>query len=321
MTAINNDLWPQQIEKFIGYLDTVRKLSPHTLSSYRRDLDKFATHCLQTGIENPSVAHTADVRRWAAQMHRQGLSGPTVQRALSSLRSFYNHCNHQGSNDHNPALGVQAPKSAKKLPKTMDADSVAQLLAIEADDELSIRDRAILELFYSSGLRLSELVNLDLEDLDMRGAMVTVTGKGRKTRILPVGRFAIEALQKWLHIRQNFLPQADDSTHLDGPVFLSKRGRRLAQRSVQSRLQKYSLQQDVGQKVHPHMLRHSFASHMLESSGDLRAVQELLGHANISTTQIYTHLDFQHLAKVYDQAHPRAMRKSSVKKKSEKLSD
>ena len=226
-------------------------------------------------------------------------------RAYSALyrrwRSFYKFRSREGEH-HNPAIGIQAPKSEKKLPKALDIDNTQQLLSLEGSDWLSIRDRAILELFYSSGLRLSELVDLNLNDIDLPQALITVTGKGNKTRTLPVGSFAIKAIESWINIRCDLNP--DHSA-----VFLSKQGKRLSQRSVQLRLKKYSLQQGISQHVHPHMLRHSFASHMLESSGDLRAVQELLGHANISTTQIYTHLDFQHLAKVYDKAHPRANRK------------
>lgn len=290
--------WQQQIDNFIDELRQVRQLSPHTLSSYRRDLERFAIHCCAAAIAEADQAHSAHVRQWAAAMHRQGAAGRTIQRALSALRSFYKYRNRKGSS-HNPALGVQAPKSAKKLPKAIDADSVQQFLNIESDDWLAQRDHAILELFYSSGLRLSELVDLNIADIDFSDALVTVTGKGNKTRSLPVGRFAIEALQRWLKVRSQALP-------CDDAVFISNKGKRLGQRAIQLRLKKRSIEQGIGQHVHPHMLRHSFASHMLESSGDLRAVQELLGHANISTTQVYTHLDFQHLAKVYDSAHPRA---------------
>ena len=297
---MSGDNWQQQIDDYIEELRTVRQLSPHTLSNYRRDLEKFADYCQQHTIDNAELAHSAHVRQWVAVMFRNGASGRTLQRALSSLRSFYKYRNRKGS-QHNPALGIQAPKSEKKLPKALDTDSVGQLLNIEADDFLSLRDKAILELFYSSGLRLSELVSLNIIDIDFSDALITVTGKGNKTRSLPVGRFAIEALQAWLKVRGDALPK-------DDAVFVGNKGKRLGQRAIQLRLKKYSLEQGMGQNVHPHMLRHSFASHILESSGDLRAVQELLGHANISTTQVYTHLDFQHLAKVYDSAHPRANR-------------
>ena len=302
MSKDKADCWQQRINEFLHYLETARQLSPHTLSNYRRDLEKFSDYCLQKNIAEPSLAHSADVRQWVAQLHRGGLAGPSLQRALSALRSFYKYRNRQGEKN-NPAISIQAPKSAKKLPKALDADNMQQLLSIDGNDWLSTRDRAILELFYSSGLRLSELVNLNLQDIDLPQALITVTGKGRKTRTLPIGSFAIKALKAWFSLRADVKP-------IETAVFLSKHGRRLGQRSIQLRLKKYSVQQGVNQSVHPHMLRHSFASHMLESSGDLRAVQELLGHANISTTQVYTHLDFRHLAKVYDKAHPRASRKT-----------
>ncbi len=298
--------WQTSIDAFLDYCTVTRQLSPHTISGYRRELEKFSSYCEQQKIIDPIKAHSADVRQWISQLHRQGLNGKSLQRALSSLRSFYTF-NSKNNTAHNPALGIQAPKSAKRLPKTLDADTVQQFIAIEGDDWISLRDRAILELFYSSGLRLSELVDLDLTDINLADELVTVTGKGQKTRTLPVGSFAIKALQQWLNVRTDISVQANATS----AIFLSQQGKRLAQRSIQARLKKYSLQQGLGQTVHPHMLRHSFASHILESSGDLRAVQELLGHENLSTTQVYTHLDFQHLSKVYDQAHPRANKKSS----------
>ena len=302
---MNSDAsWQQQIDHFLTYLQTTRQLSAHTLSNYRRDLEKFAAYCSDNAIDNAAGAHSADVRRWVARLHRRGMAGSSLQRALSALRSFYKYRSRCGDK-HNPAQGVQAPKAARKLPKTLDADTVQQLLSIDGDQWLDIRDRAILELFYSSGLRLSELVDLNLNDIDLGDALVTVTGKGRKTRTVPIGRYAQRALADWLKVRGDAKPALD-------AVFLSKRGRRLGQRAIQQRLKKHSLQQGIGQHTHPHMLRHSFASHMLESSSDLRAVQELLGHANISTTQVYTHLDFQHLAKVYDKAHPRAVRRTKI---------
>ena len=294
--------WQTAVSKFLTYCEVTRQLSPHTISNYCRDLNKFITYCEQCGITEPKKALNADVRQWVAQSHRQGLQGKSLQRSLSALRSFYHFHSKEGTN-HNPAIGVQAPKSAKKLPKTLDVDNMQQLLSIEGEDWLNIRDRALLELFYSSGLRLSELVNADLPDVDLKAALITVTGKGNKTRSLPIGRFAVKALQQWLKVRADEKPMCD-------ALFLSQRGSRLSTRAVQARLKKHSLQQGMGQNVHPHMLRHSFASHMLESSGDLRIIQEMLGHANISTTQVYTHLDFQHLAKVYDKAHPRAQKKS-----------
>lgn len=295
--------WQQLIDEFIGELQTKRRLSKHTLSSYRRDLEKFAHFCLEQGYSKARDAHSAEVRQWISNLHRQGISGTSLQRALSSLRSFYRFL--YGNNcQHNPAIDVQAPKSAKKLPKTLDVDNMQQLLNIEGDDWLSRRDRAILELFYSCGLRLSELVNLDIKQLDLNDALVRVTGKGNKDRLVPIGSQALKALKDWLISRS-------ESQALTEAIFISQRGKRLSPRAIQARLKKYSIEQAISQHVHPHMLRHSFASHLLESSGDLRAVQELLGHANISTTQVYTHLDFQHLAKIYDQSHPRATKKAA----------
>ena len=300
---MTTSLWPQHIEQYLGYLQAVRQLSPHTLSNYRRDLDKFARYNIAQQCLDPSAVHSADVRRWVAQMHHNGLGGTTLARSLSAVRSFYRFCNKKGGTDHNPALSVAAPKAQKTLPKALDADAMAALLSLQGEEVIDVRDRAILELFYSSGLRLTELVQLNIDSIDLADALVTVVGKGNRSRRLPVGRYAVQALQQWLTLR----PQSASNA-----LFLSKRGTRLAQRSIQARLKKYSLQQGLGQHIHPHMLRHSFASHMLESSGDLRAVQEMLGHANLATTQIYTHLDFQHLAKVYDSAHPRAQRQPTT---------
>lgn len=291
-----------QIDQFIIYLTEVRQLSPHTLSNYRRDLKRWSLACLKQQLNQPERVHAADIRDHVSQLHRGGLGGKSIQRALSAIRSFYQWLGRQRGLSHNPALGISAPRSPRRLPKTLDADQVGQYLQAVDDDPLHIRDRAIAELFYSSGLRLSELANLDLTDIDHGSQLVTVLGKGRKTRTVPVGRLAAEAIAEWLTVRSgNAGEQA---------LFTSTRGARLSVRSIQSRLRQRGRQAGMPQDVHPHMLRHSFASHMLESSGDLRAVQELLGHANISTTQIYTHLDFQHLAKVYDSAHPRARKRT-----------
>ena len=304
--------WHYQITDFLGYVQSIKKLSPHTLSNYQRDLKKFSSYCEHKKITHAQAAQTIDVRQWVATLHRNGLSGTSIQRSLSALRSFYKFLNSHGhlskADNYNPAIGIQTPKSARKLPKAIDTDNMQQLLSIAGEDWLSVRDRAILELFYSSGLRLSELVDLNITAVDLPEALVTVTGKGKKTRTLPVGRFAIKAIHQWLNIR-NDVKIIDEQA-----LFISQRGSRLTQRSIQLRLKKHSQEQGLGQSVHPHMLRHSFASHMLESSSDLRSVQELLGHANISTTQVYTHLDFQHLAKVYDKAHPRASKKKPASK-------
>ena len=299
------DAWQQAITQFLAYLGNERQLSSHTLSSYTRDLNSFAGYCRHHNVPDREAVHSADVRQWIAALHREGKSSASLQRALSALRSFYKYHSRRGDR-HNPAVGVKAPRQAKRLPKAVDADRLQRLFNISGNDWLSVRDLAMLELFYSSGLRLSELVGLDRGDLDLTDALVTVTGKGRKTRTLPIGQYAIEALRHWLQCRNEVYSDSE-------AVFISKRGQRISPRTVQQRLNKHALQQDLGQPIHPHMLRHSFASHLLESSSDLRAVQELLGHANISTTQVYTHLDFQHLAKVYDQSHPRATRKQRGK--------
>lgn len=294
--------WQKAIHAFIDDLTVLRKLSPHTQTNYRRDLQQFAAFCYHKNLDKPEEVLAADVRNWVAQLNRRQSSGRSIQRALSSLRSFYRFYCKQG-HAVNPAMGIQAPKAKKSLPKALDTDSIQQLLTIEGNDWLSLRDRAILELFYSSGLRLSELSGLSLADIDLDDRSLQVTGKGNKTRQLPIGRFALEAIQAWL-------PQRRLHHTNDPALFITKQGNRLGQRAIQLRLKKYGVSQGMNQNIHPHMLRHSFASHLLESSGDLRAVQELLGHANIATTQIYTHLDFQHLAKVYDNAHPRANRKA-----------
>jgi integrase/recombinase XerC len=292
------------VAAFITYLANIRRYSPHTVAGYGRDLAKFCDFCRQSQLLDWQHVHQADIRALAAQSHRRGLSGKSIQRLLSAIRSFFQFLIKQHRCKHNPAIGVSAPKIPRQLPVTMDTDQLKQLLSAPASDWIEIRDKAIVELFYSSGLRLSELTGLNLADLDLRDGLVTVTGKGNKTRTIPVGRLAIEAIQAWLAVRREQLRDP-----LDNALFISQRGQRIHPRSVQARLQQMAAQQSMRRKLHPHMLRHSFASHLLESSSDLRAVQEMLGHANISTTQIYTHLDFQHLAKVYDDAHPRAQRR------------
>jgi integrase/recombinase XerC len=291
------------LPRFFTHLSSERRLSAHTDVNYRRDLQVFTRYCDKANIEDWPRIDSQHIRSFAAAEFRRGQSPRTIQRRLSALRSFFNFLLRESALKSNPAIGVQAPKASKRLPETVDADQMAQLLAFRTDDELSVRDKAIMELFYSSGLRLSELVNLDLGDIDLRDRTVRVVGKGNKTRVVPVGRFAIEALSAWL--RERGAIAISGATAL----FVSKRGGRLLQRSIQVRIERWARAQGLGVHMHPHMFRHSFATHLLESSHDLRAVQELLGHANISTTQIYTHLDFQHLAKIYDQAHPRARRK------------
>ncbi len=305
MSCDKDDPLAQLLAEFFAYLRDVRQVSPHTINNYRRDLDKLANWCRDHGHSDPRRLSQGDIRAWASSLHREGLAGTSIQRALSAARTLFNHLGRMEGMEHNPAAGVKAPRSPRKLPRTLDADQMGQFLDSSSDDPLLQRDLAMAELLYSSGLRLAELVSANIEDCDLAAGLITVTGKGNKTRTLPIGRLAITALKRWLDVR----PATMSEQRGDRPLFTSSRGTRISRRSVQSRLQELGLKQGLAQRVHPHMLRHSFASHMLESSGDLRAVQELLGHANISTTQIYTHLDFQHLAKVYDAAHPRARRR------------
>jgi len=243
------------------------------------------------------------VRRFAAESHRRGLGARSVARRLSAVRTFLGYLVEMGEAGSNAGVHVQAPRPARRLPATLDADQVASLLAISGDDFLTLRDRAMLELFYSSGLRLAELVGLDLVDVDAADRTVRVTGKGSKTRVVPVGKAALAAIHDWLQVRPEFAGLGEQA------MFLTRNGERISHRGVQARVNYWSRRQGARTGVHPHMLRHSFATHVLESSGDLRAVQEMLGHASLSTTQVYTHLDFQHLAQVYDQAHPRARKR------------
>jgi integrase/recombinase XerC len=295
------------VSAFVTHLGQERRLSPRTLDAYRRDLADF---CDWLGDAQPDWARIGphQVRSYAATRHRQGLSPKSLQRRLAALRSLFRYLLREELVANNPADGIRAPKVQRKLPATLDADQLAHLLdkpsPNEGDDPLLLRDLAILELLYSSGLRLSELVALDLTDLDPKEAVLEVTGKGRKTRRVPVGRMALAAIADWRKARGQFAAAEQPA------LFVSQRGDRLSPRSVEQRVARLAQQRGAPRHVHPHLLRHSFASHLLESSGDLRAVQELLGHADIGTTQIYTHLDFQHLAKVYDQAHPRARKKS-----------
>lgn len=295
------------VERYAQHLRQERRLSPHTLDNYLRDLRHLSEFCDRQGIADWNALQAPQVRAYVAWRHRAGIGGSSLQRELSAIRSFFNYLLREGIAGHNPAQDIPAPKSPRKLPQTLDVDQAAHLVEIPGNHDEAVRDRAIMELMYSSGLRLAELVGLDCGDVDMQDATVRVTGKGAKTRVLPVGRKALAALQAWLQ-RRHLQNGAAGTTAL----FLGRGGRRIAARTIQERLRRHALAQGLAVPVHPHMLRHSFASHVLESSGDLRAVQELLGHANIATTQIYTHLDFQHLAKVYDAAHPRARKKGSA---------
>lgn len=298
---------PAAISAFLGHAADEAGLSPATIDAYRRDLKCFADWCREREIAAPQAITVADVRAFAASEHRRGLDPRSVQRRLSGLRRFFRYLRRERVVADDPVQGVRAPRSKRKLPPVLDVDQVMALLEIPEQDELATRDRAMLELFYSSGLRVSELAGLGWNRLDMDEGLVRVVGKGRRERLVPMGRHAITALKRWQRIHAS-LVNADQER-----VFTSLKGRPLGVRAIQKRVAWWSQRQGLDQRVHPHQLRHSFASHILESSGDLRAVQELLGHANLSTTQIYTHLDFQHLAKVYDETHPRA-RKSGSKR-------
>jgi integrase/recombinase XerC len=288
------------LKGFLQHLQTERRLSANTRIHYRRDLDELVGWCDQAGISQWDDLDTHHVRQYAAYCHRRGLNGRSIQRRLSALRTFFNYLLRECVVQRNPGLDVRAPRSEQHLPDTLNVDDINHLLTSGSDDMLGLRDHAILELLYSSGLRLAELAALDLGDVDFAERMVRVTGKGAKTRVIPVGSKAISALQAWLKVR----PRQQAAG--EAALFTSRSGKRLGHRAVQQRVKRWARHKGIPCDLHPHTLRHSFASHVLESSGDLRAVQELLGHADISTTQVYTHLDFQHLARVYDAAHPRA---------------
>ncbi|MDH3441946.1 MAG: tyrosine recombinase XerC [Gammaproteobacteria bacterium] len=285
---------------FIRHLSHERRLSEHTCKNYRRDLIRLAHWCDEQQVQTWPDLDDEHVRAYAAATFRRGLSPKSIQRQLSAARTFFRFLLREKEVKVNPVQSVSAPKSGKRLPENLDADRMARLLDIPGDGPLVARDRAILELLYSSGLRLAELTGLDMGDVDLGDGTVAVTGKGGKDRIVPVGRYAREALQNWLGERSS-LAKGDEKAY-----FVSRRGTRLSPRSVQARVDHWAKRQGIDTRVYPHLFRHSFATHLLESSHDLRGVQELLGHANISTTQVYTHLDFQHLAQIYDQTHPRA---------------
>lgn len=290
-----------------------RRYSPLTIKHYGRDLAVFYCYC--QGLDGPSVGQAFDrwhhltehhIRAFIAQQHRRGLGGRSLQRMLSVLRSLFRFMLDEGLIKNNPAMGIKAPKVGRKLPALLDVDQMQQLLTGSENDVLAIRDQALMELVYSSGLRLAEVASLNVADIDDVDKTVRVTGKGSKTRVVPVGSLALKAVGLWLRQRSG-LAVVDEQA-----LFVSRQGRRLSHRAIQSRFSYWASRRGVPSHVHPHMLRHSFASHLLESSGDLRAVQELLGHADIATTQIYTHVDFQQLASVYDKAHPRARRRTKA---------
>ncbi|RMH92818.1 tyrosine recombinase XerC [Lysobacter pythonis] len=289
------------IDAFLDHLAVERRMSAHTLDAYRRDLDALCEWAGKNGVAAIEDLRGDDVRRFIASEHRRGLSPKSVQRRLSGCRSFLGWLLKRGRIAANPAAGIRAPKAARKLPRVLDVDEAVQLVEVPTDVPLGTRDRAMLELFYSSGLRLSELCGLRWGDLDLAEGLVQVLGKGNRQRIVPVGAHACRALREW----------RKDSGGGDAAFVFPGRGgdKPITPRAVQLRVGRLAHRQGIFKRVHPHLLRHSFATHVLESSGDLRGVQELLGHADIAATQIYTHLDFQHLAKVYDGAHPRARRK------------
>ncbi|KPK60870.1 MAG: recombinase XerC [Gammaproteobacteria bacterium SG8_31] len=291
------------VHDYLRYLRYERRMSPNTERNYQRDIEALCRFLEREDLSGWEDIDSYHIRAFASWCHRRGLAPRSIQRRMSALRGLFRFLLREGLVDSNPAADVPSPKMPKRLPKTLDVDQIARLLEINGNGPLALRDRAIMELFYSSGLRLAELVGLKVTDLDLVDGTVTVVGKGNKTRILPVGGKAREAITAWLRAR------AEMAGHDLEALFLSRRGRPLSPRAVQTRLREWSRRIGMATGVNPHLLRHSFATHLLESSGDLRSVQELLGHADISTTQIYTHLDFQHLARIYDKSHPRARKR------------
>ncbi len=292
------------IDRFVGYLENERYLSANSVVAYRRDLAHFERFLEATDAHFLKLT-PHQLRDFVAMRHRKGITSKSIQRNLSAIRTFYHFLLREQQVTFNPASGISAPKGPRKLPATLDVDQMSGLLnGADPDDPLSVRDHALFELIYSSGLRLAEVVGANCDAIEWDEEQISVTGKGNKQRIVPVGKKALEALQQWLPLRATL------ANHEEQALFVGQRGKRISPRTVQQRLSRLAQEKGIHQRVHPHLLRHSFASHLLESSGNLRAVQEMLGHENISTTQIYTHLDFQHLAEVYDRAHPRAHEKT-----------
>jgi integrase/recombinase XerC len=286
---------------FLGHLANERRLSRNTILNYERDVAALLELAEATPLAKLQIHH---LRRFVAQLHARGLDGRSLARMLSAWRGFYRYLARDHGYTSNPCVGLRAPKAKKSLPQALSPDEAGRLMEIPDDDRLATRDKAIYELFYSSGLRLAELTSLAPADINFSDATVRVTGKGAKTRVVPVGSHALAALKKWLGKRALLVREGSEA------LFVNRHGTRLTARAIQYRMKQWALKLGLAANVHPHVLRHSFASHVLQSSGDLRAVQEMLGHASISTTQVYTHLDFQQLAKVYDAAHPRAKRKT-----------
>lgn len=290
---------------FLTHLADERRLSPHTLNAYRRDLEKASAFFRERDLAGWDAVDAHEIRALVATLHRRGLGGKSLQRLLSGLRALYRWLMREGLARDNPAEGISAPRTGRHLPRTLDPEQTQHLLDHRpGNDPMALRDQAMMEVLYSAGLRLAELVSLDTDTIDFRDGALEVTGKGNKARRVPVGRPALEAVRAWLRVRAELVKDPEEKA-----LFINRFGKRLGGRGVQDRLAAAARRRGLDGRLHPHMLRHSFATHMLESSGDLRAVQELLGHADLATTQIYTHLDFQHLARVYDAAHPRARKK------------
>lgn len=293
----------QACDSFIDYLLVERHYSPRTLDSYRRTLEQLSDWLEEVGIGDFSQLTSPLLQQWLAREHRRGKKPRTLAQQMATVRSLCKFLVRRQQIQHDPSEGVSTPKLDKPLPKNLDIDEVEHLLTIDPNDPLQLRDLAMMEVLYGGGIRLAELAGLNLTDVDLSDGLIRVLGKGSKTRVVPVGRQAVEALQGWLGAREQWTNPEEPA------LFVSQRGSRLSHRSIQQRLAQAGQRQGLNSRVHPHKLRHSFATHVLENSGDLRAVQELLGHANLATTQVYTHLDFKHLAEVYDGAHPRAKRK------------
>lgn len=300
----------EHLQNYMRYLHDERRYSNATIENYQRDLLQFIEFINAINVTDCCDVDSLHVRNFAGSRRRRGVSARSLQRSLSAIRGFYNYLLREQLIENNPVADVRAPSIEKKLPNLLDVDEINRLLTEGPQNPLKLRDHAMMELMYSSGLRLAEIVNLDINDIDLPQAQVLVVGKGNKSRYLPIGTVACKTLQRWLDARPNIIAENEQA------VFVNNRGLRLSPRAVQQRMAQLGREQGMEKHVHPHMLRHSFASHLLESSGDLRAVQEMLGHADISTTQVYTHLDFQHLAQVYDRAHPRA-KKTHKSEKSE----
>lgn len=291
------------VDNYLNHIASQRGLSPVTITNYQRNLAEFIALLNEKKIDCWTELDSQGVRFMVKDLHKNGLKARSIATKLSALRSFLDYLVQFDILTNNPAKGVSAPKLDKPLPKNISVDDMFQLLNIDEKDPLSLRDQCMMELMYSSGLRLSELVNINLQDIKLSAKEIMVTGKGSKQRLLPITERAVVTIKVWLKIRPEFCNPGEKA------LFVSKQKNRISTRNVQARMEKWGLKQALPSHINPHKLRHSFATHMLESSGNLRAVQTLLGHADLATTQVYTHLDFQHLSKIYDQAHPRAKRK------------